>query len=53
MTAVRYNPATTETRRDTVDGLNLRVSCIHRRYSSRCGRRADNGSRLLLAHARK
>jgi hypothetical protein len=30
MTQVRYNPATTENRRDTVEGLNRRVSCIHR-----------------------
>jgi hypothetical protein len=30
MTAVRYNLAVTENRRDTVEGLNRRISCIHR-----------------------
>jgi SAM-dependent methyltransferase len=28
----------------TVEGSNRRISCIHRRYSSRCGRRAASGS---------
>ncbi len=26
-------------RRDTVEGWNRRISCLHRTYSSRCGRR--------------
>jgi len=39
----------TEKRRDTVEGLNRRISCIHRMYSSRCGRRAARGSRLRSA----
>jgi hypothetical protein len=30
ITQVRWNPAVTENRRDTVDGLNRRISCIHR-----------------------
>ena len=54
MTQVRYNPATTEKRRETVDGLNRRISCIHRMYNSRCGRRAASGSGPCSAHqARK
>jgi predicted RNA binding protein YcfA (HicA-like mRNA interferase family) len=34
----------------TVDGLNRRISCIHRMYNSRCGRRAASGSRQCSAH---
>jgi hypothetical protein len=44
MTQALQNPAATEKRRDTVEGLNRRISCIHRMYSSRCGRRAASGS---------
>jgi hypothetical protein len=29
---VRYNPAATEKRRDTAEGLKRRISCIHRMY---------------------
>jgi hypothetical protein len=49
-TQVWQNPATTENRRDTVEGLNRRISCIHRMYSSRCGRWAASGSRPRSAH---
>ena len=35
MTYVRYKPATTDNRRDTVDGLNRRTSCIQRKECSR------------------
>jgi hypothetical protein len=49
-TQVRENPAATGNRRDTVEGLNRRISCIHRMYSSRCGRRAASGSRSRPAH---
>jgi hypothetical protein len=49
MTQVRQNPAVTENRRDTVEGLNRRISCIHRMYSSRCGLLAASGSRPLGA----
>jgi hypothetical protein len=41
----RENPAVTEKRRETVEGLKWRISCIHRMHSSRCGRRAASGSR--------
>jgi hypothetical protein len=44
------DPATTENRRDTVEGLNRRISCIDRMYSSRCGRWAASGSRPRSAH---
>jgi hypothetical protein len=37
-------------RRDTVEGLNRQASCIHRMYSSRCGRRAVSGSSPRSAH---
>ena len=47
ITHVRQNPAATENRRDTVDGLNRRSSCIHRMYSSRSGRR--RGQRIKAA----
>ena len=50
MTQVLENPATTEHRRDTVEGLKWRISCIHRMYSSRCGRRAASGSKPRWAH---
>jgi hypothetical protein len=40
MTAVRWNPATTDIRRDVMDGLNWRISCLHRAYSSTYGRDA-------------
>jgi hypothetical protein len=30
---VQLNPAVTEKHRDTVEGLNRRISCIHRMYS--------------------
>ena len=30
----------------TVEGLKRRISCVQRMYSSRCGRRAANESRL-------
>src|SRR4051794_26770865 len=43
MTQVRWNPATTDIRRDTVEGWNRRTSCSQRRDSSRCGRVAVNG----------
>jgi hypothetical protein len=43
-------PAVAEKRRETVEGLNRRTSCIHRMFSSSCGRRARNGSRLRPAH---
>jgi len=50
MTQVLSNPATTENRRDTVEGLKRRISCIHRMYNSRCGRRAAIGFRPRSAH---
>ena len=50
MTHVRWNPAVTESLRATVEGLNRRISCIQRMYSSRCGRRAASGSRPRSAH---
>jgi hypothetical protein len=50
MTQVRQNPVTTEKRRETVEGLKRRISCIHRMYSSRYGRRAASGSRPRSAH---
>ena len=50
MTQVRQNPAATENRRDTVEGLNRRISCIHRMQSSRCGRLSVSGSRPRPAH---
>jgi hypothetical protein len=54
MTQVRQNPAVIENRRETADALNRRISCIHRMYSSRCGRHAASGSRPRAAHqARK
>ena len=43
-TAHSAGPATSENRRDTVEGLKRRISCIHRMYNSRCGRRAALGS---------
>src|SRR3954447_25956648 len=49
MTQVRQNPATTDIRRDTVEGWNRRTSCSQRRYSSRCGRVVVNGSRSRSA----
>src|SRR3954451_7253428 len=50
MTQVRWNPATTDIRRDMVEGRNRRTSCSQRRYCSRCGRVAVNGSSSLSAH---
>jgi hypothetical protein len=38
MTAVRLKPATIDIRRETVEGLSRRISCIHRTYTSTCGR---------------
>jgi hypothetical protein len=43
-------PVATENLRETVEGLNRRISCIDRMYSSRCGRRAASGSRARSAH---
>ena len=37
-------------RRETVEGLNRRISCIQRMYNSRCGRRAASGARPRSAH---
>jgi hypothetical protein len=34
----------------SVEGLNRRISCIDRMYSSRCGRFAVSGSRPRSAH---
>jgi hypothetical protein len=31
-----------------VEGLKWRISCIHRMYYSKCGRRAAGGSRPAL-----
>jgi hypothetical protein len=50
MTQVRQNPATTENRRETVEGLKQRAPCIQRMYSSRCGRRAASGPSPRSAH---
>jgi len=50
MTQVRQNPAATENRRDTVEGLKRQISRIHRMYSSRCGRRVAKGSMPGPAH---
>ena len=47
------DPAVTENRRDTVEDLNRRISCIHRMYSSRCGRCAASGSRPRSAKLRR
>lgn len=44
MTQVRQNPAVTGSRRDIAEGLNRRISCIQRMYSSGCGRWAASGS---------
>jgi len=44
------NPAATEKRRETVEGLNRRISCIHRKYSFRCDRWAASGSKPRPAH---
>ncbi len=35
----RCRPRQMASRRDTVEGWNRRISCLHRTYSSRCGRR--------------
>jgi hypothetical protein len=40
-------------RRDVVDGLSRRTSCIHRTYNSICGRDAASGSILRSAHQAK
>ncbi len=47
MTQVRYNPAITEVRRDTVDGLYRRVSCSHRTYNSTSCRSAARRVKIL------
>jgi hypothetical protein len=44
------DPAVTGNRLDTAEGLNRRICCLHRMYSSRCGRRAVSGSRRRPAH---
>jgi hypothetical protein len=49
-TQIRQNPAVTGNLREAVEGLNRRISCIDRMYSSRCGRFAASGSRPCSAH---
>ena len=44
------DPQAQQAEHETVEGRNRRISCIHRMYSSRCGRCADSGSRPRSAH---
>jgi hypothetical protein len=53
ITQVRYKPAITDIRRDTVEGLNRRTSCIKRTYNSTCGRWDVRGSGSLLCAPRE
>jgi hypothetical protein len=50
MTQVRYQPATTDIRRETVEGRWRRTSCSQRTKSSMCGRVAPSGSRSCCSH---
>lgn len=50
ITQVRWKPVTTAIRRDTVEGLSRRISCIHLAYSSTWTRPVVNGAHSRSEH---